>query len=190
MTHTGPSASASASGSDPRTSAPGATYPGCRLSTTLRRPGKGRNRSGSDSQVARPITTVAPRVRARKWARSSGRCQGSAPSRPMTPRSSWAQTRPIPGPVWPVSVTPSDRHRRLDRRVVAVPDHLQVLELVVEQRRRRPQLQRRERVRLTGELLTHLVDVVVVDVAVAAGPDQVAGPQADLLGNHAGEERV
>src|SRR4051794_27234160 len=177
MTHTGPSASASASGSDPRTSAPGATYPGCRLSTTLRRPGKGRNRSGSDSQVARPITTVAPRVRARKWARSSGRCQGSAPSRPMTPRWSWAQTRPTPVRRSGVEGTPSDRHRRLDAGVVPVPDHLEGPQLVVEQRRRRPQLQRRERVRLAGQLLAHLVEVVVVDVAVPAGPDEVARPQ-------------
>src|SRR3954465_7389130 len=168
MTHTGPSASASASGSDPRTSAPGATYPGCRLSTTLRRPGKGRNRSGSDSQVARPMTTVAPRVRARKWARSSGRCQGSAPSRPITPPSSCAQTRPTSVPAHG-SLTASDRHRGLDRRVMPVAHDLQVLQLVVEQRRRRPQLQRRERVGLPGELLTDLVDVVVVDVAVATG---------------------
>ena len=62
--------------------------------TTLVRPGSGRNRSGSDSQVRRPMTTVEPMVRRRKSARSSGRCQGSPPSAPITPSRACAQTMP------------------------------------------------------------------------------------------------
>src|SRR3712207_9183757 len=41
-----------------------------------------------------------------------------------------------------------------------------------------------------SELLADLGDVVAVDVAVAADPDEVAGGQAHLVGDHAGEQRV
>ena len=44
--------------------------------------------------------------------------------------------------------------------------------------------------RLPGELQGHLVDVVVVDVAVTAGPHELADLQARLLGEHVGEDGV
>ena len=43
---------------DPARSAPDAFHPPSRVTTTLRRSGSGRKRSGSDSQVFRPITTA------------------------------------------------------------------------------------------------------------------------------------
>ena len=51
----------------------------------LRRPGKGRKRGGKESQVLRPMITGQPCVRALKWARSAGRCQGRVPPAPITP---------------------------------------------------------------------------------------------------------
>ena len=39
-------------------------------------------------------------------------------------------------------------------------------------------------------MLLHLREMVVVDVAVAAGPDEVAWLQIALLGQHMGEQRV
>ena len=52
------SRSASASSTDPARSAPDALQARLRVTTTLRRSGSGRKRSGSDSQVFRPITTA------------------------------------------------------------------------------------------------------------------------------------
>mmetsp|Transcript_50959 Transcript_50959/g.119503 ORF Transcript_50959/g.119503 Transcript_50959/m.119503 type:complete len:266 (+) Transcript_50959:42-839(+) len=74
-------------------------------------------------------------------------------------------------------------------RVVAA--QLEVLEFVVEDRRR-PALDRHRRVgpRLAGELGLHLFDMVVVDVAVAAGPDEVAQLQLALLGQHHRQQRI
>ena len=37
-----------------------------------------------------------------------------------------------------------------------------------------------------GQLLAHLGDVVVVDVAVAPGPDELTDLQIGLLGEHVG----
>src|SRR5690606_13289017 len=168
MTHrsSGPT-SPSASAGDATTVAP-SSAPAVVESTRLRRPGSGRNRSGSDSQVRRPMTTVPPDVSARNRARSSGTCHGIVPSLPIQPSADSAQTS-VTSPT-----ATSDRDGGLDRRVVPVPDHLDVLERVLEQRRGLAQPQRRRRVRLARELLAHLLDVVVVDVAVPARPDQVA----------------
>jgi hypothetical protein len=74
--------------------------------------------------------------------------------------------------------------------VVAVVDQPEVLVAVLEQRRGRVEGQLRERQDLAGELLAHLRQVVGVDVTVAAHPDEVARRQADLLGDHPGEQRV
>ena len=52
--------------------------PGLRVTTTLRRPGSGRKRSGSESHVFRPMTTACPVVSSLKRAMSSGRCHGIA----------------------------------------------------------------------------------------------------------------
>ena len=53
-----------------------------RVTTMVRRPGRARP---IDSNVLRPMTSGWPMVVALKWARSSGRCHGIPPSRPMTP---------------------------------------------------------------------------------------------------------
>ena len=55
---------------------------GSRVTTMVRRPGSTRP---IDSNVLRPMTSAWPIVVALKWARSSGRCHGISPSRPMTP---------------------------------------------------------------------------------------------------------
>ena len=59
--------------------------------------------------------------------------------------------------------------------MVLVADDVEVLELVVEDRRAAVvETKRRVRVRVAGEQRLDLLAVVVVDVAVAAGPDEVA----------------
>jgi len=62
--------------------------------------------------------------------------------------------------------------------------------IVVEQRIGLPDADLRIRVRRTAQLFQHLVDVVVVDVAVAAGPNEFAGLESRLLGHHEGEQRI
>lgn len=54
-----------------------------------------------------------------------------------------------------------------------VADDLEVLILVVEQRIGLTDLDGRVRVGLAAQLLKELVDVVVVNMAVAAGPDEL-----------------
>src|SRR5262249_42715492 len=86
---------------------------------------------------------------------------------------------------------PSDRDRRPDRRMVLVADDLEVLVVVVEERRRPPaQDEARIRERVALELRLDLLAMIVVDVAVAAGPDEVAHVEVALLGEHVREERV
>lgn len=51
------------------------------LTTMLRRPGNAP--WGSDSKVCLPMIMACPQVVSLKWARSSGRCQGSVPSMPI-----------------------------------------------------------------------------------------------------------
>src|SRR5689334_7790425 len=48
----------------------------------------------------------------------------------------------------------------------------------------------REGARAAGELLARLLEVVEVEVCVAEGEDEFAGPEAGHLGHHQGEERV
>lgn len=68
-------------------------------------------------------------------------------------------------------------------RLVARED--EILVAVVEDALRLPgELQCGCRVRLPRQLLGHLVDVVVVDVRVAGGPDELAQLQTHLLCNH------
>src|ERR671921_1194101 len=188
ITHRSPASSrASTCATSAARSAPSAAQEGSVVRTTLRRPGRGRNRSGRESQVRRPMITVDPVVSPRNSRRSSGRCHGSRPSAPITPPRACAQTRPST----PLPATrASDRHRGADRRVVPVVAQGEVLVGVAEQRRRRGQVERREGQHLAGELLAHLVDVVAVDVAIAADPDEVAWGQAHLVGDHPGEQRV
>ena len=68
--------------------------------------------------------------------------------------------------------------------------HRNVIEGVLEHRGSLRELQARERVRLTAQLLGHLLRVVGVDVAVPARPNEVADLKARLLGEHVGEQGV
>src|SRR5215470_12788578 len=98
------------------------------------------------------------------------------PSRPITPEVDWAQIRPTVI----IDVRPckqaSYRDGRLDRRVRVVVDDGDVVVGVVEDRITRCQNEFRVLPRVTGQLLCDLLDVVVVDVAVAAGPDELPDP--------------
>src|SRR3954463_9204267 len=69
--------------------------------------------------------------------------------------------------------------------MVLVADHGDVVVGVVEQRRGGAQLESRELVGRPGQLRAHLLDVVVVDVAVAAGPDELSHLETALQGHHA-----
>ena len=71
-----------------------------------------------------------------------------------------------------------------------VADDLEVLILVVEQGIGLTDLDGRVRVGLAAQLLKELVDVVVVNMAVAAGPDEFARLEPGLLRHHHGEQRV
>src|SRR5207244_572263 len=127
------------------------------VTTMFRRPTSGRNRCGNESQVLRPITTGWPIVTALKCAMSSGSCHGIVPSRPITPARVCAQIKPT-----------SDGNWCLDGGVMLVADDRNVLEGVIEQRRRLAKLELRELVWIAAQLFVHLVGVVVVDVAIAA----------------------
>src|SRR5690242_11000260 len=113
-------------------------------------------------------------VRSLKRAWSSGSRQGMPPSRPMTPEVDWAQIRPTVV----IDVRPCKQasygDRGLDRRMRVVVDDGDVVEGVVEDRITRRQNEFRIRPGVAGQLLGDLLDVVVVDMAVAAGPDEVA----------------
>src|SRR5690242_5086541 len=96
------------------------------------------------------------------------------PSRPMTPQLDWAQISPT------VVIYASHRHGRLDRRMRVVVDDRHVVEGVVEDRITRCQNKFRVRSRIAGQLLGDLLDVIVVDVAVTAGPDELAHVEPGL----------
>src|SRR5699024_771273 len=85
----------------------------------------------------------------------------------------------------------SYRHRCLDALVVLVALDLEILELVAEDRLR-PARDPQPRVgeRLAGQLPLHLLDMVVVDVAVPTGPHEVADGEIRLLGHHVRQQRV
>ncbi len=73
-------------------------------------------------------------------------------------------------------------------RIVA---HFEVLETVVKEAVRAAQdVQRGVGVGSARELQFHLLEVVAVDVAVAACPDEVAHVQIALLRHHVGQQRV
>src|SRR5699024_1812227 len=105
-----------------------------------------------------------------------------APSAPITRPWAWAQ-------ITPITMLISDRDRSLDRGVVVIVEDLEVLEFVVEERLRLPlQPQLGVRVGCPAQLLLNLGEVVVVDVAVPAGPDELTGLKAGLLGDHEGQQ--
>ena len=85
----------------------------------------------------------------------------------------------------------SDRHKRLDRRVMLVVDELEIVKLVVKDGRGAAlDDQLRVRKRLARKLQRHLLGVVAVDVAIATRPDEVAHAQVALLRQHVREQRV
>ena len=88
-------------------------------------------------------------------------------------------------------VCPSHRHRRLDVRVGLVADQLEVLEAEGEQVLHvGVEPHARQRQRRAGELQVGLLQVVGVEVAVAAGPDELAGLEVADLRHHQGQQRV
>lgn len=87
--------------------------------------------------------------------------------------------------------SPSYRYRRFDRRMVLVIYKLEVVELVVEDRRGLAfDLQRRVGEGRTRQLQRHLFGMVAVNVAVAAGPDEVADVEVALLRHHVGQQGI
>ena len=140
---------------------------------------------GSDSHVARPMITACPIVSARKCARSSGRCHGQPAVRADDAVRATAARHDR-------SARGSDGDRGRDRPGAG--------------RSRRPRRARGRSVddrappgrsRSSGSgygsrdsWARDLLDVVVVDVAVAAGPHEVADLEAGHLGDHVGQQRV
>src|SRR6218665_2048172 len=164
--------------------APSACQSFWRGTTMLLRPGSGRKPAGSESQVLRPMITLQPGVSCLKCARSCGRCQGRRPSLPMTPLAARAEIRCRGMPR-------SDRHWRLDRGVASVVQPLEIFVAVVEDAvGPAPDAQLRVGVGAARQLGLHLRVVVVVDMAVATGPDELTHVQLALLGHHMGQQRV
>src|SRR4051812_44068577 len=184
MTQTSPSADAIASSSECEATAPGADQSCWRGGTTFRRPGSGRTDAGNESQVVRPMTTVAPIVSCLNSCWSSGSRQGKAPSRPMTRSAASAQMSET------VTRPRSDGDRSAQRRMVLVADDGDVVVGVVEQGVGVAQLEAWEVIGRPRQLRAHLLDVVVVDVTVAAGPDELAHLEPDLLSDHVRQQRV
>src|SRR6185503_19634459 len=65
-----------------------------------------------------------------------------------------------------------------------------LLRILVDRAGTPEQGQFRQRTRLASELLAGLVEMVRIEMAVAAGPDEGAGLEAALLGEHVGEQGV
>src|SRR5690606_14591326 len=79
----------------------------------------------------------------------------------------------------------SDRYRRLDVRMRLVADQLEILEAEAEQvLHLRVELHRRQRQRLAGQLQIGLLQVVGVQMAVTAAPDELARREVADLRHH------
>src|ERR1700754_4512965 len=84
-----------------------------------------------------------------------------------------------------------DGDRRLDAGVRLIVQELEVLELILEDRRRLAfDRQARQRQRSALQLLVGLLEMVQVQVAATAGPDEVAGGQIALLREHVRQQGV
>src|SRR5690625_3253969 len=68
--------------------------------------------------------------------------------------------------------------------------NLDVIGFIFEQARRPVQLQTRIGIGLARELLVDLIEVVVVDVNIAASPDKFTDLEVDLLGDHVRQQCV
>src|SRR5580658_8055216 len=84
-----PATNASAASMLLTASTPWGSVPAAWVSTRFRRPGSG---LPIESKVRRPISSGLPSVTDLKCCRSSGRCQGNSPPRPITPLSAIATT--------------------------------------------------------------------------------------------------
>src|SRR6185312_11119504 len=85
----------------------------------------------------------------------------------------------------------SDRHRRLDRRMMLIIHEFKVLIVILENTRRTPpQSQLRQRQRLAPELQIGLFPVIQIQMAVAARPDQLTGLKVTLLCKHVHEQGI
>src|SRR5688572_31311456 len=99
--------------------------------------------------------------------------RGGQPRRDASPRACGRD-----GADW--ILTSSYRDRCLDGGVRVVTSELEVLEPVFEDRRRAaPHDQSRRRQRRPAELQARLLEVVGIQVAVAAGPDELPDLEAD-----------
>src|SRR5579872_7308204 len=153
-----------------------------RVSTTFRR-----CRSGFPmaSNVLRPMMTGLSIVSRLKCLRSSGKCHGRAPPRPITPPRSCATTKITRG------------RRTLDgdfganRRVRLVSREDDVFVAVIEERMRTPlENERRQRQRIARQLQPRLLEMVVVQMAIAAGPNEFPGIEIALMRDHVREQCV
>src|SRR6185437_12095755 len=85
----------------------------------------------------------------------------------------------------------SDRHRCGDGGMMLIAHELEILEGVVEQGGGpAPQIEPRRRERSARELQPRLLEMIEIEVAVAAGPDELPGLEFALLREHVGEQRV
>src|SRR5689334_19170892 len=129
------------------------------------------------------MMTGWPIVTRLKYARSAGRRQGRALSRPMTRLRAMATTSD--------RITASNRDRRLDRRVRVVSLEAEVVEGEREEvLHRRVEVHHGKRARRARELLARLLEVVEVEVRVAQRVHEIARLEARHLRDHHREQRV
>src|SRR5690606_17010761 len=146
------SAMAIASATESARSQPGADHSRLRLTTRVRRPGRGRP---TESQVSRPMMSAWPVGVRCKYSRSSAICHGRALPWPITPLRARAISRVTRGVGM---ASPSDRDRRLDQRMRVVAFEAEVFVAVVEDRLGpSSDDELRQRPRVAGELLARLV---------------------------------
>src|SRR4029077_2606039 len=128
------------------------------------------------------------------WRRSASRCETRSPRYSMTrvplgmrctantPLPCRAESRTSMRRGNASGLATLHRHRRLDGRVMLVIHELEVLVLVFKNARwPAPDRQCWQRQRRTAELLVRLLQMVQVQVAIAAGPDELARLQVALL---------
>src|SRR5690606_41866820 len=83
----------------------------------------------------------------------------------------------------------SDRYGRLDMRMMLVVQDLEIFELVIEPRRRAtPDVQPGVGVGFARQLQLHLLEMIAIDMAIAAGPDEIADIESALLSDHVSEQ--
>src|SRR5579863_9228146 len=85
----------------------------------------------------------------------------------------------------------SDRHGSGNGGMMLVAHELEILEGVVEQGcGAAPEIEPRRREGRARELQFRLLEMIAIEVAVAARPDEFARLEVALLGEHVGEQRV